>query len=401
MALTNFRFEGSTMVTLMNELLVTGSFSDVTLVCDKDNQIKCHKFLLASHSPVLRELLDITNCIIFRGTSHQLMNNLVQFLYLGEVSMPEERFIDFKSLLSDLEIDTTIGVEPNTKDSPPDMVEVESVIEMESFRGSQHKSIHSDDQEQEMDEATINNQLSLQIKKGNEDCGQEACEKSRSYNEELEELRSMIKLKVPFGENINDLSNEEQKEEEKVINHQKPSISAEEVFLSKSGTDRGLASSYRRYFYKSENNMYCCKLCDHSFGNWGSGPVDHLKSVHFGVRYTCQQCGHQSTQQSSLNSHEKTVHGPRVNCQYCGKSYSQSSLQNHIKAIHEKIKFFCKECEFKSSSQSALKSHVDFIHKGIFNYCCSQCTYKTTNNYNLKIHEKKMHGIDAFKVKMN
>ena len=73
---------------LFYELLTNRSFADVTLVCDDQKKFKAHKFILQACSPVFKNLLEDENSnavIYLRGIKHQEMEQLLFFMYLGEL----------------------------------------------------------------------------------------------------------------------------------------------------------------------------------------------------------------------------------------------------------------------------------------------------------------------------
>ena len=64
----------------LKELYDSKFFSDVTLVSGDDHQLHCHKFMLATHSQVLRNILlntsFSTNCIYLSGTKHNDLKSI-------------------------------------------------------------------------------------------------------------------------------------------------------------------------------------------------------------------------------------------------------------------------------------------------------------------------------------
>ena len=83
-------------------------FPDVTMVSDDGIQIPAHKFVLASYSPILRSLL-FNNphphpMIYMRGVRQQELQSILQFMYLGETNIGQERFREFAEVATDLQI---------------------------------------------------------------------------------------------------------------------------------------------------------------------------------------------------------------------------------------------------------------------------------------------------------
>merc|ERR1719186_1501933 len=64
--------------------------SDVTLVCEY-KEIRAHKIVISSSSPVIKTILKQSNvqnpCIFFSGMKFQELENLVQYMYQGEVNI--------------------------------------------------------------------------------------------------------------------------------------------------------------------------------------------------------------------------------------------------------------------------------------------------------------------------
>jgi len=83
---------------LMAELMGGTEFSDVTLVCDDKKEIQAHKFLLSTCSPVFKNILSKNpkNLPVYlKGTQSEDVVSLLQFMYLGEATVPQERMESF------------------------------------------------------------------------------------------------------------------------------------------------------------------------------------------------------------------------------------------------------------------------------------------------------------------
>ena len=72
-------------------------------------------------------------------------------------------------------------------------------------------------------------------------------------------------------------------------------------------------------------------------------------------------------------------------------SYTQvSSLNLHKRAIHQKIKFPCDQCEYQATTWGNLKIHKDAKHLKI-RYPCAHCDYSATQMSSLRRHFKSKH----------
>ena len=72
------------------ELQFETDFCDVTLACE-DKQIKTHKVIISTCSPVLRNILKLNQnphpLIYLRRVKYKDLQNLLNFMYQGEVNV--------------------------------------------------------------------------------------------------------------------------------------------------------------------------------------------------------------------------------------------------------------------------------------------------------------------------
>merc|ERR1712129_362791 len=83
-------------------------FTDVTLVGDDDIQVTAHKVVLSSCSPIFRRLLQNNPhphpSLYMRGTKHQNLQSILQYMYCGEVRIFQEDMDEFISISNDLKV---------------------------------------------------------------------------------------------------------------------------------------------------------------------------------------------------------------------------------------------------------------------------------------------------------
>ena len=94
---------------ILNDLLKTGDFADVNLMCDDLSIIKSHRFILNSCSTVFKRILSsfnvLSNPVIFlRGLSRGVVESILEFMYLGETKVPEENIDHFFKIALELEM---------------------------------------------------------------------------------------------------------------------------------------------------------------------------------------------------------------------------------------------------------------------------------------------------------
>ena len=83
-------------------------FADVTLSCDDNQLIKCHKVILAAPSPVLRIMLKQNKhshpLVYMRGIAAKDLTPLADFIYKGEVNVYEDDLKNFLALAQELQV---------------------------------------------------------------------------------------------------------------------------------------------------------------------------------------------------------------------------------------------------------------------------------------------------------
>ena len=104
----------------LTELVTLKEFSDVSLVCDDQIEIKAHKNILSGSSPVFKNILHMKSCtekpvIYLRGINSREMKSIINFIYLGQVIIPQSSMSDFLAVANDLEIEHLNNVMRNTQ----------------------------------------------------------------------------------------------------------------------------------------------------------------------------------------------------------------------------------------------------------------------------------------------
>ena len=93
---------------MMQNLLLSTESTDVTLVCEDKTKFQAHKFVLNACSPVFHSIINDMpqKCpiIYLRGVFATEMKSILQFMYLGQVTLYQERMNDFFDVAKSLEI---------------------------------------------------------------------------------------------------------------------------------------------------------------------------------------------------------------------------------------------------------------------------------------------------------
>ena len=83
-------------------------FTDVTLICDDQREIHAHKLVLSACSPVLKAILQRKDygipIVYLKGIKFPEMESILQFMYLGQTTVEQQRITSFLDVAKNLEI---------------------------------------------------------------------------------------------------------------------------------------------------------------------------------------------------------------------------------------------------------------------------------------------------------
>lgn len=112
--------------------------------------------------------------------------------------------------------------------------------------------------------------------------------------------------------------------------------------------------------------------------------------------FPCTLCKYKATQQGHLKNHVKAVH-ERIKdiCEECNKEFAdRSNLKKHIRVVHEKVRYKCDKCNKDFKHQPALSSHMRSLHEGVIKdkkHECDLCGEKYMSTQALKLHNESKH----------
>ena len=102
------------------ELLKNGHFTDVTLISDDFKTFNVHRSILFPASNFFKQLLLMDQCksqatLFLKGIKSQFLDAILQFVYFGEVSVPEAQVKQFIKCAKDLDLKSFYGNIPTTQ----------------------------------------------------------------------------------------------------------------------------------------------------------------------------------------------------------------------------------------------------------------------------------------------
>ena len=126
--------------------------------------------------------------------------------------------------------------------------------------------------------------------------------------------------------------------------------------------------------------------------------TNHMKHVHQKIKYFCTECDYQGNRKLDIKLHRESKHEfIRYACTECEKHYTtQIQLKRHYESIHEhegKKIYECDQCDFKTARGFYIKQHVKLIHEGEKTYKCDQCDFKTVHRSYIIQHNNIHEGV--------
>jgi len=250
--------EFDTMATgTLKSLIADQDFTDVTLACEDNQQIKAHKVILGSYSSTLRKIIlsiDQSCPVIYmKGVKYEELRPIINFLYIGETKVSKESLAGFLEIAQDLNIK---GLSLNSNDEKE-----EDKLNYES-REEEIKNIGYVEKEDD----------------------KMSCE---SHEEEVKS--------IGYGE----------KEEETVIKCE-PILTSKIQPIVAQIPDK--MPKEKKALQGTKLKEFTCKECGKTCSE-KSNLTKHIRSQHEGIVYPCAYCDHKSKQNSHLKGHIKAKHG--------------------------------------------------------------------------------------------
>jgi len=383
---------------LLNNLMEDKDFIDVTLACEENQQIKAHKVVLSSSSPVFKNILvnnPHKNPIIYlTDVKFNELRLILQFMYLGKTKVLRDDLDKFLAAANKLKISGLADLNQDrsnianlssgnegsssTKEKPAripanDPIATSSKATTEESVPNLKKEIFEeqskgDDYQRNNDQENhglVNNENSMDSTKGKE-------------------------MLAVFDGILTDKDNEDSQ-----------TSTSSSVGGESSKMDDDDDGSKEQDLYEAISSNIKKQLEDRK-------------------KFPCDHCGYAATQKGNLTQHKKRMHGvestPMKNpgptpfkkplppgseenatpwkTPRRGRSTESLEPMTWKKAGEEtpsKSGLQCEQCSYKASSKQTLKVHVDAKHEGK-KFECKFCEYKSSYRSGVYIHEKKSHS---------
>ena len=340
-----------------SELYESKRFSDVTLVPDDQTQFEAHRIILAKASKVFDQLLSVSaeksSLIFMNGVKSNALGEILEYIYLGNVSVDKDRVREFLRLASDLQISSI-----NENMDQEDQIQKLDFLQTETLAKSELKESFG-----------INNQCGL-------DFLQESQAKPERINPNKEKINKKVKMINNFitstEKKITDsiskkvkMINDSINKTDNNITDSQPSLEedtnlepAEPEILPIEGPDNVTDDiSKEEMSTKTAKKKRSKKSVDSSSRNARRACDEPAE---------CEVCAKKFTTLRSMQRHHKVVHElVRYDCPQCGVSCpGRDGLRSHVISNHEKRRVYCKKCDasFIYGSGKSLKEHMKREH---------------------------------------
>ena len=134
-----------------------------------------------------------------------------------------------------------------------------------------------------------------------------------------------------------------------------------------------------------KRNVFKCKSCDFQAVR-NMHLTQHILSKHSSGEEIkkhnkkCPECDYTSFRPMCIKRHFEAIHEKRTyECNWTEcvfRTLSRQALKDHIKLIHRGMKFICDECGFETTTQNLLSQHGKTVHGSKTDpTVCKQCSF--------------------------
>ena len=442
-----WQFHSELLTDMLQFIQSSNTFADVTLVCEDQKKIKAHKIILSASSPIFRNILSSRNdehtTVHLSEIKSSELEQIIQFIYLGQTSIDSDRIDEFFSAAKYLDIKEILGQDAfklfkilkKTKQDDKNNVQIDygndyendfsEILSTDLFQyddmGTEHlieeKNSEKLIQAQEEDQ---NNEKNIHLIEEKD---------SENLNQDQEENLSVGVMKCDNVLAINRSFPTRLKLREHTKDFYIQTISeiicqlCSENFGGENKKDNLNLHLFRSHGIENDCNIDLkdihethkpsmrkqCQKCEKSF-NSSTGLLLHMKAIHWDENYKCRICDFKTPQRLNLEKHMVSKHGldtdgnkldPTLKCAICEESFiAKYMLKNHVVRKHtekENMKFRCSLCDYTTVENAALQKHNRFKHSYERPFLCDTCEHRTHTASALARHKRGHLSVKPFK----
>ncbi|KAJ8951371.1 hypothetical protein NQ318_009307 [Aromia moschata] len=365
----------SNLTSGFHELLEAAEMVDVTLAVD-GHFFQAHKIVLSICSPYFKQMFKVNPCkhpiVILKDVGHENMKDILEFMYMGEVSVLRENLTQFLRTAELLQVKGLTGDDSSEETS--------------STKDNDGEC--DNDEENEMYDQLIETDVELPIYSSTPT----QVTPSPTYSKRPSKTsNTSTSAKRPKSEPHQPHTNQQKP----VKPEQEPVVSKNEFNSSdmESHSSQNVPNANKPDAEDSKELLSLKNAWENSIGAAGSGDPnasDQGRPERLAGKnlYQCGQCLKRFSRRDHLRTHEKNIHGEFAGpfkCVICEQLYKNTeSLRKHIAKFHfSTINETIQRIEIASMLSYSSDNKV-YVY-------CPYCCRKFVNRYNLKVHVRDKH----------
>ena len=402
---------------VFNDLNTSKTFTDVTLVCDDDEILKAHRFILSSCSDVFKAMFAANHssqpCVYLRGIQKREMELILKYMYFGEATFEHELLEKFLNVAKDLKVKDISQDAGNTAFNNA-LKKEERESQQNTSLENEGKSVNALNEFVPQEEitsfateefSTRIDDLPMRDDKPKDPTCKENQRKRKVWCPECNQFFSGSKTKLTthfqnVHEGIRWPCNQcEYKARDKYTLNKH--VRAEHINCTVFKCDdceyetmyknrlKAHAKSHLRKLEYSRYNQNASLDNEGKSVNVLNGPLPQEETTSFATKDF-------STSIDDLKMRYKDLYKPKDQrkrkrwCPACNKfiSGSKTHMTTHYQTIHERIRWPCSQCEYSARDKYTLNKHVRAEHESSAVFKCDDCEYETKYKNLLKSHTK-------------
>ena len=373
---------------LLQDLMITNNFSDVTLVCEDLTMLRAHRNILSAGSQVLKDIFLFEDkiqlggkqsVIHLRGFNHTVMQAILEYIYLGKTAIPIDGTNDFLLAAKGLGLRDCIDKRTRKYDVDPNI----------TSNGQNLNSFDVHQMETDIKTKLPENHVNI---KENITTTPKKLDKSRQITIGFNEAISNFKIKdeVAIATVSDELDLHIDSENEGV--HNQSNLNHNCSICDKTFKNAVCLKNHEKDVHGVSRKRIFCPHCEYTCFQQRI-MKSHIDFVHNNRKYPCEICGKLFANNLSLSAHVMNIHerSQMFYCEQCDyKAVTKYGLQNHILAKHDKVLFKCGQCDKKYSYMQQLHVHKEAVHEGT-RFSCDSCSFQAAYKGDLRAHKKIVH----------
>ena len=354
------------------ELFLRRQFADVTLVSDDMIPFQAHRSILGLSSQLLNSLFEVTNepkqVLFLKGVSSTQLESILQYIYIGEISLKTDKVEDFSKVAAELGITSFLNAYSNAnafhqkaeRKEENDTKLDKKPIEKLDFLSSLEEN--SEFYEQKV------NFKSLDFLDSADTTDINATENFYDSEDIATETQDTIPdgIKLFYKEEALQLQPTDDVQTNEEDTEKTEAVSGSDKDEGKNQLTEAQRKRKELYLQRKPEEPSECKVCARVFTTQRSMQRHH-KSVHELYQVECEECGKKFGMKDTLNAHIKAVHRNfKYKCDICGiEKKTPKSIANHKNREHPLPT--CETCNIRFNTVSEFNVHVQKEH--IEKYC--------------------------------